>query len=117
MNPIAECVEILLETLSGGGINCAADPQKLNLPGCWVTPAQIEWLSLAGGSARVTCDIYLIAQNHGYIDDVNKLDVMVSKAAPLIDTATWQVETINLTNQSADSLPCLHGQAIIEWRK
>lgn len=87
------------------GVPAVVDARDLNLPSAWVTPGEMELVYL-DGSADITWDIYLIAQDTGTPDSMNKLSTMLGKVTSITGVdATFL--TVNLPNQAAEPLPAL----------
>lgn len=117
MNPMESAVTSCIDDLQAAGMKATANPQRLDLPGAWVTPNMMSYNVLAQGVCQVTLDVLLIARGTDFNTDMADLDKMAMTAADVLDISDWRADSVTATNYSPDALPALVGQITYQWKE
>lgn len=97
-----------VEQLRAAGVNAAADPRDLTLPGVWITPNEITFpatLDLAQCTAQWM--ITVLAGDSNTLTALDELDTQLAAllaAGVLPDDDTIRPVTVQLPSQAADPL-------------
>jgi len=105
--PLGTVAQQIADDLSAAGIPAVVDARDLQLPGAWVTPATVTFTYLDHASVSVDWDIYLIVRDVPAVIAMDELSAFAETLAEKFGAGELTPQTVNLPNQSADSLPAL----------
>ena len=80
---IKEQLKKICSELSGHGVLCEYDPNRLNPPCAWITPVSIVGYRL-DGDMQVNFDLYLIAPETDISPALTRLDRLLRDTLPLV---------------------------------
>jgi hypothetical protein len=88
---VAAC-QGLAADLTAAGVPASVERGKVQTPGAWVAPQQVDITTLAGGGT-VTVDVVLVVGDHGDLPVLAALDGLLDKVLTLDLPFTAPVDT------------------------
>lgn len=104
---LADATGDVVELVTAAGLEATDDPRNLNLPGCWVTPAAIQFDRMAGTTG--SWELYLVAPDTGPRESLRTLDGMLRQLRGALGASITgaRVAGVNLANHGGGDLPAL----------
>ncbi len=109
---ILEALVPVVEALQSVGVTANIDPNRLNPPCAWVTPAALEQAYL-DGAGEMTCDVWLVAADTGIFDSYVSLEKMLAKVLTVIDPDGAIELNAGIETSSGGVLPAFKFQLIV----
>lgn len=109
---ILESLVPVVEALQSVGITANIDPNRLNPPCAWISPADIERAYL-DGAGELTCDVWLVAADTGIFDSYVSLENMLTKALTVLDPDSPIELNVGIETSTGGVLPAFKFQLIV----
>lgn len=97
-----------VDQLKAAGLNVAADPADVSLPGVIVYPNLVDYERLDADDYTLTLDLVMVASGGGRaLDALDQLGGLLTQVRAILPVGECRAITVALPSQSVDPLPAL----------
>jgi hypothetical protein len=87
--------DALVDTLSDAGVPATLDPGVIQVPGAWVSPRELQLLTLDGGR-RARVHVWLVTADADEVTALDALEVLLDAALGVLAVDTTNDDLIQL---------------------